>query len=185
MTNDLVMRLKELELQLLAEGSGAIELPDSELGLVAELRRKIGQQQMRGAQVHESALEQLRGELQLCRRQCDELVERAHDDRLRVLEWMDALDDVLRLARQSGDARLVGWLDRLVKRGLETLAFLGVEETPSEGQVFDETVHEAIDVVPLDGRQSGEIVEVVRRGFLRDGRLLRRTQVTVAREVRL
>jgi molecular chaperone GrpE len=50
------------------------------------------------------------------------------------------------------------------------------------GELFDPELMEALEVVPASGRQSGEVTDEVRRGYLWRGRVFRHAQVRVAKE---
>ncbi len=71
---------------------------------------------------------------------------------------------------------------RLVLRRFEdTLTRLGLSEIDALGAPFDPRLHEALQQVPAGpGQADGEVVSVVRRGYLLDGRAIRPTQVVVA-----
>ena len=56
----------------------------------------------------------------------------------------------------------------------------GVERVPTVGHQFDPSLHEAVAVVPREGAEENTVVEEVRPGFIRDGRLLRPAGVVVA-----
>jgi len=70
-------------------------------------------------------------------------------------------------------------LELALKVFTETLKSEGFEKvTASEGDDFDESLHEAIDIVP--GGEEGQIAEVVQPGWQRvDGQVLRHTKVKV------
>jgi molecular chaperone GrpE len=83
-------------------------------------------------------------------------------------------------ARRFIDSVVTGYtmslqrLDRaLQQQGLEPIATLG--------QPFDPEAMEVVEVVPGPGRASTEVIEEVRRGYLRGGRVFRFAQVRVAK----
>jgi molecular chaperone GrpE len=57
----------------------------------------------------------------------------------------------------------------------------GLQPMPAVGDRFDPEQMEVVEAVHDTGRPSGEVVEVVRRGYLHDGRVFRYAQVRVAR----
>ena len=57
---------------------------------------------------------------------------------------------------------------------------LGIEEFSPEGERFDPNLHEAMAQHPVDGAESGTIVEVYQRGYRIDGNVLRPARVVVA-----
>ncbi len=69
---------------------------------------------------------------------------------------------------------------KLVQRTLlDSLNKLGLQEIPAEG-LFDPNLHNAVLQEPSEGKQSGEILEVLQKGFEMNGRILRHSMVKVA-----
>jgi molecular chaperone GrpE len=58
-----------------------------------------------------------------------------------------------------------------------------LEPIPCVGAPFDPERMEVLEVVPDSGRPSGEVLDEVRRGYLRHGRVFRHAQVRVAKSV--
>ena len=71
---------------------------------------------------------------------------------------------------------------KLVRRQAdETLQKLGVEEIGREGEAFDPNLHNAVLQEPAEGgRKSGEITEVLMKGYRLGEKILRYTVVKVA-----
>jgi molecular chaperone GrpE len=69
--------------------------------------------------------------------------------------------------------------DRVGRQLATYLVQQGVEEVPALGEKFDPEIHEAVGEV--DGKQSGEVAEVVERGYLLQGKLLRPARVIVVK----
>lgn len=82
--------------------------------------------------------------------------------------------------RQSLDGMLTGYSMSL-NRIDRVLPALGIEAMKCAGECFDPEVMEVVEVVADSGRPSGEVVDEVRRGYLRDGALFRCALVRVAR----
>jgi molecular chaperone GrpE len=57
----------------------------------------------------------------------------------------------------------------------------GLEPIPALGLPFDPETMEVVEVVPGPGRTSTEVIDEVRRGYLRAGRVFRFAQVRVAK----
>jgi len=69
----------------------------------------------------------------------------------------------------------------LVFRGLrETLKRNGVEAVDPRGTRFDPTEHEALSTMPVEGTESGTVVEVMQKGYRMDGQLIRPARVVVS-----
>lgn len=73
----------------------------------------------------------------------------------------------------------VDFVESLRSELMEILRRHGVEEVASSGH-FDPSIHEAIEQREVAGAEDeGRVVAVLRRGFAREGRLLRAAQVAV------
>src|ERR1700742_974828 len=69
----------------------------------------------------------------------------------------------------------------LVFRGLrETLKRNGIEPVDPRGEKFDPTEHEALSTMPVEGAESGTVVEVMQKGYRMDGQLIRPARVVVS-----
>jgi molecular chaperone GrpE len=151
-----------------------------------------------------SALEQDIGELQEKARERDEylaLAQRAQADfdnyRKRVSkdiataeakgvaklarELLPALDN-LGIALRSGETgeEFVKGIELVYAELTAALERLGVEAYSPEGERFDPNLHEAMAKQPVDGAESGTVVEVYQRGYRLNGTVLRPARVVVA-----
>ena len=108
----------------------------------------------------------------------------AEDAMLR--EWITVLDDLDRALESAGGAQVAeSWLAglRLVaQRMVDLMARYGVQPLDPAGQKFDPTFHEALaEVEGPEGVEPGTVVQVVQRGYAREGRALRPARVLVSR----
>jgi len=113
-------------------------------------------------------------------RETEQQVTRARDVLLR--EWLEALDSVERaIAMETGPTDGL----RAVLAQMEAiLARHGVERVGAAGEPFDPERHEAVAVRDTDEVPDRTVVEVLRSGWARDGRVLRPAEVAVARAAR-
>lgn len=63
-----------------------------------------------------------------------------------------------------------------------TMERFGISVVDPEGEPFDPELHEAISVQPSDVAEPGTVVNVVQKGYVLNGRLLRPAMVIVADE---
>jgi molecular chaperone GrpE len=69
----------------------------------------------------------------------------------------------------------------LVLRGLqETLRRHEIEAVDPAGEKFDPNVHEALSTQPVEGTESGTVVEVVQKGYRMGDQLIRPARVVVS-----
>lgn len=93
-----------------------------------------------------------------------------------ILPVLDYLD--LAIAAQKEEEQRKGI--ELVKNAFMTiLSKHGVEEMVCVGEVFDPNKHEAV-MKKEDSENSGKIIEVVKKGYSREGKILRHPMVIVA-----
>jgi molecular chaperone GrpE len=113
------------------------------------------------AQVQEA---QLRGKIEVAREVID-----AVDNLERALEAADGSEDGLR----SGVEMVLSGLR-------ETLSRNGVEAVDPKGKKFDPTQHEALSTQPVEGTESGVVVEVLQKGYALGDQLVRPARVVVS-----
>jgi molecular chaperone GrpE len=63
-----------------------------------------------------------------------------------------------------------------------TMERFGISAIDPEGEPFDPELHEAISVQPSDTAEPGTVLNVVQKGYVLNGRLLRPAMVVVAEE---
>ncbi|HEX2707895.1 MAG TPA: nucleotide exchange factor GrpE, partial [Solirubrobacterales bacterium] len=104
-----------------------------------------------------------------------------------ALEVLPAVDDLER-ALQAQDIDPEGDSPdglahgvRLVFRGLrETLKRNRIEAVDPKGEKFDPNLHEALSTLPVEGTESGVIVEVMQKGYRFEDQLIRPARVVVS-----
>lgn len=93
------------------------------------------------------------------------------DDVGRALAAMEKSDDVEAL---RGGVRLIS------QKFNEVMRQQGVSEIEAVGKEFDVDVHEAVARFPIDGKNSGEIIDVVQKGYKLGDKVIRYAKVVVA-----
>ncbi len=163
--------------------------PDSE---IRELREALDRSE-KEAVAAKDMVRRAQADLANVRRRAE--VER-EDSRARLLVelgkgFLPVLDDLERAARGAGQdpaeegdsasgAMLAG-VRLVLRRFEETLGQHGFSEVPALGEIFDPLLHEAVHRAPAtDDQKDEEVIEVFRRGFAVDGRLVRPATVAVA-----
>ena len=96
-----------------------------------------------------------------------------------LLEAMDGLENGLRMLSAEDRESAVGkGMLQIHKRFSAALKDMGVVSVPAEGCRFDPQVHEAVVTMPHE--ESGLVLQEYRRGYMRNGVLLRAAQVMVS-----
>jgi len=118
-------------------------------------------------------------------RQSDEARQLATADLVvTLLPGFDNLQRALNAARQDaapGSMAIVEGVSLVLRQFKEALANVGVREIPTEGQPFDPTRHEAVDIMRVPASEDGLIVEEAQRGYMLNERLLRPAKVVVGK----
>ena len=97
---------------------------------------------------------------------------------LEVIEAVDNLERALGAAGEGED--LAAGLEMVLGGLRETLARNGVEAVDPKGEKFDPTRHEALSTQPVEGAESGTVVEVLQKGYTLGDQLVRPARVVVS-----
>ncbi|HEX5982795.1 MAG TPA: nucleotide exchange factor GrpE [Solirubrobacterales bacterium] len=96
-------------------------------------------------------------------------------------EVVDAVDNLERaLEAAGGDEGLAGGVEMVLKGLRETLSRHGVEVVDPKGEKFDPNQHEALSTMPVEGAESGTVVEVMQKGYRMGEQLIRPARVVVS-----
>jgi molecular chaperone GrpE len=162
---------RELERDL-EELAAKAEKADEYLGLAQ--RTKADFENYRKRATREAAAAQERGVAKLAKE---------------LLPAVDNLDRALEAAasaspdgtpEDNGTATLVSGIKLVHDDVIAGLARAGIERFSPEGERFDPQMHEAIAQMPVDGAESGTVVEVYQRGYRLGEVVIRPARVVVA-----
>jgi molecular chaperone GrpE len=96
-------------------------------------------------------------------------------------EVIDAVDNLERALEAADDGEGLASGVEMVLGGLrETLARNGVEAVDPKGERFDPNRHEALSTQPVEGAESGTVVEVLQKGYVLGEQLVRPARVVVS-----
>lgn len=96
-------------------------------------------------------------------------------------EVIDAVDNLERALAAAGEGESLSAGVEMVLGGLrETLARNGVEAVDPQGEKFDPNRHEALSTQPVEGAESGTVVEVLQKGYVLGEQLVRPARVVVS-----
>lgn len=101
-----------------------------------------------------------------------------------IIRYLDVLDDLDRaMSNRPQDGAGAEWAEgiELIHRKLANiLDSEGITRMETEGQAFDPNLHEAISMEDSPDHESGQIIEVIKKGYLIGDRVLRPATVRVA-----
>lgn len=113
-------------------------------------------------------------------REQQEFREYAVADALRsLLPILDSLDRALKTEAAEASQFRAG-MELIDRQFHDALSKLGVEPIEAQGQPFDPTIHQAIQMVETDEVQENHVLDELQRGYKIKDRLLRPAMVRVA-----
>ena len=99
-----------------------------------------------------------------------------------LLPVLDSLEKAVEVAAATDGARsLAEGVELSLKLFLSVLEKHGIEQIDPTGEPFDPQVHEAMALVPSPHAEPNSVVEVMQRGYLLNGRVVRAAKVVVAK----
>jgi molecular chaperone GrpE len=99
----------------------------------------------------------------------------------RYLDIVDDLDLALKNRPEQGDgASWANGIELIYRKLLTILENEGVTPMQADGKYFDPNLHEAITSEPSEEYESGQIIEVLKQGYMLGERVLRPAIVRVA-----
>lgn len=149
---------------------------------LADLENQLAEAQSRAAE-YKDGWQRALAEFQNYKRRAD--AEKAETYQMAVgdvvKQYLPVLDDMERaLAHRPAD---LAWADgiELIYRKLQSiLEAEGLTRIEAEGQAFDPNFHEAVSQEPSEEHESGQVIAVVRNGYMLGEKVLRPAQVRVA-----
>lgn len=94
-----------------------------------------------------------------------------------IFPVLDSLDLALNMYKNEQDK---AGIELITKQFMTALGTLGVKEIEANGKEFDPKVHEAVAKEDSDEHESNQIIEVLRKGYTLNDKVLRPTMVKVA-----
>lgn len=127
-------------------------------------------------------------EMQNLRRRADRDVENAHKFALDkfvgdLVPVVDNLERAVAAIDRSDDtfATLAEGVDLTLKNLLDVLRRFNVERIDPKDQLFNPELHEAVATAPIPGVAANTVIDVLQKGYLLNGRLVRPAMVVVAK----
>lgn len=111
-----------------------------------------------------------------------EMADRASSEVIYAI--IEALDDLYAMKSHldsAGRAQDSEGIALIIRKLNSRLASLGVTEVDPKGQQFNPMLHAALLVEPVEKERDGVVIEVLRKGYMRNGKLIRPAEVKVGR----
>jgi molecular chaperone GrpE len=101
-----------------------------------------------------------------------------------IRKYLEVVDDLERaLQNRPADDEGASWaegIELVYRKFLTALESEGVVQMQVEGTQFDPNLHEAISQEPSEEFESGQVIEVLRKGYMLGERVLRPASVRIA-----
>ena len=98
-----------------------------------------------------------------------------------IKSYLPVLDDLERaLAARPADLAWVDGIELICRKLQSILEAEGLTRIETEGQMFDPNFHEAVSQEPSENHTSGQIIAVVRNGYMLGDKVIRPAMVRVA-----
>ena len=99
----------------------------------------------------------------------------------RIMEVTDQFDAALSDEATAGvESKWLEGVDGIRRNLVSALASQGFEPFESHGEQFDPRRHEALFSTPTTGMETGQIIRVLRVGYVQNGEVVRPAQVEIA-----
>jgi molecular chaperone GrpE len=117
------------------------------------------------------------------RRELEEARRGGRDDLLKeLLPVFDNLERAIQSAQKATDVKAVSdGLSMIVKQFENTLGRAGITRVPTIGEMFDPSLHEAIQQLETEEHPPGTVVAEVQPGYVMGEKLVRAAMVVVAK----
>ena len=102
-----------------------------------------------------------------------------------ILKILDILDNLSlakkHISQEAEHSSIKEGIEQIEGQFQKFLREEGVEEVEAEGKEFNPNFHDAAEEVEKEGEPQGKIIEVIQKGYLLNGRLLRPAKVKVVK----
>lgn len=161
-----------------ASGAEAVSEADSaedadDMDIVALAQSKMEE--------YKDTLQRVQAEFDNYRKRNAEAVKQARAEGVNetILQMLPVLDTVEIAIGMINDEATKAGVELIRKKFAEVFSHYGVEEIEAEGAEFDPALHNAVMQVE-DAENAGKVVEVLRKGYRRNGKVIRYAMVKVA-----
>lgn len=169
------------------EASGTdSETDETNVDAANESKRDNGEQASQNTEDEEDAntkFLRLMADFQNYRKRADkeksEIYARANENIM--LGLLTVIDNFERaIEHESNDEKYAEGMQLIFKQLIDVLKASGLEEIKALDEDFDPNIHNAVMTCDSDEHESGKVVEVLQKGYLLNGRLLRASMVKVS-----
>ncbi|OBR94144.1 MULTISPECIES: nucleotide exchange factor GrpE [Clostridium] len=99
----------------------------------------------------------------------------------KVLAILDQVDNVCIFAEKSQNEALISNTNSVMRIIRKELRELEIEEIPTIGEIFNPELHECVEAVHDNTKNKYEIIDVIRKGYKMNGKVIRIASVIAVR----
>lgn len=172
------------ESQLLESVLKPDNIIDSKDDQIVELKNKLIQMQERD----QDTVLRLTAEIENIRRRNIQEIEKTHKFALErfvseLLPVIDNLERTLSIIDRSNItlSTIIEGIDLTLKSFLDTIHKFGVESVHDIHVSFNPDIHQAISIIESKEHKSNQVLSIIQKGYLLNGRLIRPAMVTVSK----
>ncbi|HEM7518866.1 TPA: nucleotide exchange factor GrpE [Providencia stuartii] len=162
--------------------------PQAEVQALAARIAELEEQLAASQKVEREAMLRAHAEIENIRRRTEQDIEKAHkfalekfsNELLPVIDNLERAIDAADHESETSKAMLEG-LDLTLKTFLSAVGKFGIEVVGESNVTFNPEVHQAMTMVESPDHQPNQVIDVMQKGYLLNGRLLRPAMVIVSK----
>ncbi|MDX7494087.1 nucleotide exchange factor GrpE [Providencia stuartii] len=162
--------------------------PQAEVQALAARIAELEEQLAASQKVEREAMLRAHAEIENIRRRTEQDIEKAHkfalekfsNELLPVIDNLERAIDAADHESETSKAMLEG-LDLTLKTFLSAVGKFGIEVVGESNVPFNPEVHQAMTMVESPDHQPNQVIDVMQKGYLLNGRLLRPAMVIVSK----
>ncbi|EMA3642108.1 nucleotide exchange factor GrpE [Providencia stuartii] len=162
--------------------------PQAEVQALAARIAELEEQLAASQKVEREAMLRAHAEIENIRRRTEQDIEKSHkfalekfsNELLPVIDNLERAIDAADHESETSKAMLEG-LDLTLKTFLSAVGKFGIEVVGESNVAFNPEVHQAMTMVESPDHQPNQVIDVMQKGYLLNGRLLRPAMVIVSK----
>ena len=96
-----------------------------------------------------------------------------------IIEILDSIEWTLRIVKTLSNKTLNITIENTWKKIRNKLMTIGLIQIFEKDCVFNEVIHKCIDIVEDESKESGQVTEIIKSGYLYKGEIIRTAEVIV------
>lgn len=160
------------------------QIIDSKDNQITELKNQLSQVQ----NDNRNSILRLKAEIENIRRRHVQEIERTHKFALErfILELLPVIDNLERTLSITDSSKItlssiIEGINLTLKSFLDTVFKFGVKSVHDVNIAFNPEIHQAISTIESEEHESNQVLSIIQKGYILNGRLIRPAMVTVSK----